>query len=121
MNGYLPEDYDVVHLSDQRLSEQAKSDIVPITLNKETLKMLRHYTNQMIEESAIKITQGQLNINPMKYGERSACDYCQYRGICQFDPDFLGNTSRLLPKMKSDAAMEAMKCKLEKGGAEDEL
>ena len=69
------------------------------TLNKETLKMLRHYTNQMIEESAIKITQGQLNINPMKYGERSACDYCQYRGICQFDPDFLGNTSRLLPKM----------------------
>ena len=35
MNGYLPEDYEVVHLSDQRLSEQSKSDIVPITLKKD--------------------------------------------------------------------------------------
>ena len=135
MNGYLPEDYDVVHLSDQRLSEQSKSDIVPITLkkdgsfsargnatlSKETLQMLRQYTNRMIEESAMKITQGQLNINPMKYGESTACDYCQYRGICQFDPDFLGNTARLLPKMKSDSAMEAIKCKLKKGGEEDEF
>ena len=134
MNGYLPEDYEVVHLSDQRLSEQSKSDIVPITLKKdgsfsargnatltgESLQMLRRYTNQMIEESATRITQGQLNINPMKYGKSTACDYCQYRGICQFDPDFLGNESRLLPKMKADLAMEAMKCKLEEGGDGDE-
>lgn len=134
MNGYLPEDYDVVHLSDQRLNEQVKSDIVPITLKKdgsfssrgnatlagESLQMLREYTNHMIEDAATKITQGQLKINPMKYGKSTACDYCQYRGICQFDPDFLGNESRLLPKMKADVAMEAMKCKLGEGGEVNE-
>ncbi len=134
MNGYLPEDYDVVHLSDQRLNDQVKSDIVPITLKKdgsfssrgnatlagESLQMLREYTNHMIEDAATKITQGQLKINPMKYGKSTACDYCQYRGICQFDPDFLGNESRLLPKMKADVAMEAMKCKLEEGGEVNE-
>ena len=134
MNGYLPENYEVIHLSDQRLNEQVKSDIVPITLKKDgsfaargnstltgdSLQMLREYTNQMIEDSATKITQGQLNINPTTYGKSTACDYCQYRGICQFDADFLGNQSRILPKMKPDLAMEAMKCKLEEGGTNDE-
>ena len=113
---------------------KSKSDIVPITLKKDgsfaasgnstltgdSLQMLRRYTNQMIEDSATRITQGQLNINPTNYGKNTACDYCQYRGICQFDPDFLGNQSRILPKMKPDFAMEAMKCKLEEGGEVDE-
>ncbi len=134
MNGYLPENYEVIHLSDQRLNEQVKSDIVPITLKKDgsfaargnstltgdSLQMLREYTNRMIEDSATKITQGQLNINPTTYGKSTACDYCQYRGICQFDADFLGNESRILPKMKPDLVMEAMKCKLEEGGTNDE-
>ncbi|MBQ1787079.1 MAG: PD-(D/E)XK nuclease family protein, partial [Turicibacter sp.] len=134
MNGYLPENYEVIHLSDQRLNEQVKSDIVPITLKKDgsfaargnstltgdSLQMLREYTNRMIEDSATKITQGQLNINPTTYGKSTACDYCQYRGICQFDADFLGNQSRILPKMKPDLVMEAMKCKLEEGGTNDE-
>ena len=134
MNGYLPENYEVIHLSDQRLNEQVKSDIVPITLKKDgsfaargnstltgdSLQMLREYTNRMIEDSATKITQGQLNINPTTYGKSTACDYCQYRGICQFDADFLGNQSRILPKMKPDLVMESMKCKLEEGGTNDE-
>ncbi|MDE5976857.1 MAG: PD-(D/E)XK nuclease family protein, partial [Turicibacter sp.] len=133
MKGYLPDDYDVVHLSDSRLGEQLKSDIVPITLKKDgsfssrgnatltgdTLHMLRKYTNRMIEQSAIKITQGQLNINPTKYGKSTACDYCEYRGICQFDAD-LGNEARVLPKMKSEVALETIKCKLEEGGAFNE-
>lgn len=134
MNGYLPEDYDVVHLSDQRLGEQSKSDIVPITLKKDgsfssrgnailandSLQLLRKYTNQMIEDSAIKITKGHLKINPTKHGSKTACDYCQYRGICQFDLDFVGNEWRVLPKMKTEVALEAMKCRLEDGGPGDD-
>ena len=86
MSGYLPEDYEVVHLSDQRLGEQVKSDIVPVTLKKDgnfasrgnavlandSLQLLRQYTNQMIEDSAIKITKGNLQINPTKHGSQTA-------------------------------------------------
>ena len=75
---------------------------------------------KILVTGAWNFTQGQLNINPTTYGKSTACDYCQYRGICQFDADFLGNQSRILPKMKPDLAMEAMKCKLEEGGSNDE-
>ena len=134
MSGYLPEDYEVVHLSDQRLGEQVKSDIVPVTLKKDgnfasrgnavlandSLQLLRQYTNQMIEDSAIKITKGNLQINPTKHGSQTACDYCQYRGICQFDLDFSGNDWRVLPKMKAEVALEAIKCRLEEGVDKDD-
>ncbi len=133
MTGYLPADYEVVHLSDNRLAERAKSDIVPITLKKDgsfsavgnstlsttDIQTLRQYTNRVIEQSATKITQGSLEINPTYYGQSKACDFCQYRSICQFDVDFLGNKPRLLPKLKGEMALENMKCQLE-GGESDE-
>lgn len=133
MTGYLPVDYEVVHLSDNRLAERAKSDIVPITLKKDgsfsavgnstlsttDIQTLRQYTNRVIEQSATKITQGSLEINPTYYGQSKACDFCQYRSICQFDVDFLGNKPRLLPKLKGEMALENMKCQLE-GGESDE-
>ena len=129
MTGYLPEDYEVALLSDHRLKgEKTKSDIVPITLKKdgsfssvgnalltsENFDLLRTFAKGKIESSAIKITEGQLNINPSQHNQTKACDYCSYRGICQFDADFLGNNLRKLPKMKSDSVIEAIKNDLQR-------
>ncbi|MFQ7058262.1 MAG: hypothetical protein ACLRQX_06650 [Turicibacter sanguinis] len=82
--------------------------------------MLRNYTNQTIERAVTKITQGSLQINPSHHGDRKACDFCSYRGVCQFDIDFLGNQPRILAKMKKENALEAIKCQLEEGGDQDE-
>lgn len=130
MKGYLPDDYQVATLSDHRLNDRLKSDVVPIALRKDgsfskqgtstlsqaELGMLRAYTNKTIENSATKITQGALAINPTHHGDRKACDFCSYRGICQFDIDFVGNQPRILPKMKKEIALNAIGCRLEEGG-----
>ena len=128
MTGYLPEDYEVVMLSDERLKDQlTKSDIVPITLKKdgsfssvgnsilseENLNLLRAYTNKKIKDSAIKITQGHLEINPSQYGGLTACTYCDYRSVCQIDPDLRQNGFRTLTQMKTDAALAAMKTEID--------
>ena len=98
MKGYLPDDYDVVTLSDHRITDRLKSDVVPITLKKDgsfssrgtstlspaELSMLRNYTNQTIERAATKITQGSLQINPSHHGDRKACDFCSYRGAVSY-------------------------------------
>lgn len=134
MKGYLPDDYEVATLSDERLEQRLKSDVVPITLKKDgsfssrgtstlsqdQMAMLRSYTNKTIEQSAIKITQGALEINPTHHGEQKACDYCTYRSICQFDVDFLGNQPRVLSKMNKEKALEAIACQLEEGGEANE-
>ncbi|MCL1951041.1 MAG: helicase-exonuclease AddAB subunit AddB [Turicibacter sp.] len=128
MSGYLPQDYEVAALSDLRLgADSPRSDIVPITLKKdgsfaatgnkllpeESLKLLRDYTKSRITSSAASITQGKNSINPSRYGEKMACEYCPYRGICQFDPDFSGNAPRTLVKMKPEEALGAMQDSLE--------
>ncbi len=134
MKGYLPDDYEVATLSDERLEKRLKSDVVPITLKKDgsfssrgtstlsqdQMAILRSYTNKTIEQSAIKITQGALEINPTHHGEQKACDYCTYRSICQFDVDFLGNQPRVLSKMNKEKALEAIACQLEEGGEANE-
>jgi len=127
MTGYLPEDYEVATLSDQRLGGgQTKSNIVPVTLkkdgsfsavgnallSKEDLDLLRAYTKHKIEESALKITEGHLHINPTQYGSLKACDHCAFRSVCQFDTDFHGNKTRILPKLKSDHVLETIKSKI---------
>lgn len=124
MNGYLPEDYDIASLSDLRLgNENTSSDIVPITLKKDgsfaakgnkllsdnNLELLRSFTREKIKASAVDITRGKIDINPSRHGSRSACDFCPYRGICQFDPDFNGNDARTLAKLKPEEALEKMK------------
>jgi len=124
MNGYLPEDLEVAILSDQRLEAgQTSSDIVPITLKKdgsfsakgnrllkpENLDLLREFTRGKIKGAALDITQGKIDINPTKYGDRTACDFCPYKGICQFDPDLKGNTARILAKLPPEDALEKMR------------
>lgn len=124
MSGYLPEDLTIAHLSDLRLEEgQGTSDIVPISIKKdgdfaakgnrllptENLDLLRDFTRQKIKDAAEDITKGKIAINPSRYGDRSACDYCPYKGICQFDPDFSGSTARQFRKLAPDEALEKMR------------
>ena len=128
MTGFLPDDYDVVKLSDQRLGEEKnKSDIVPITLKKdgsfssvgnsilseEKLNLVRNFTNKKIKDSAIKITQGSLEINPSQYGQVRACTYCEFRSVCQIDTDLPENNFRTLNQMKNDLAINAMNSEFE--------
>ncbi|MGL4337928.1 MAG: PD-(D/E)XK nuclease family protein, partial [Turicibacter sp.] len=99
-----------------------KSDILQLTIKKDgqfssvgnsvlpptAIETLREYTNQTIIQSATKITEGQIDINPVQHGTSKACDYCQYHEICQYDADFRGNQKRQLPKLKSEIALTAM-------------
>jgi len=126
MTGYLPDDQEVVRLSDTALAEGdvTKSNIVPITLKKDgtfaargnkvltttDFDLLRTYANQKIEDAVLEMTSGNLNINPSSHKAKTACDWCQFKAICQFD--FAYNQHRNLPTMKSDEALGMIKEKI---------
>lgn len=44
------------------------------------------------------IMKGNIAIAPYKEDKKTACDYCDYRGICGFDPSFEGNSYRRIKK-----------------------
>jgi len=121
MKGYLPENYEVAHLSDTTLNEFPKSTLVPISLKKDgsfasvsnktlgndDFKTLRTYTNQVIAKSTESMTNGQVEINPKKHHDKTACDFCKYKAICKFDVMY--NKYENLTKMKPDVALEKIK------------
>lgn len=92
------------------INPSIKSDVIPV----ETLKTGRYsktssvaseqdfknmikFTRNKLKELGNGIIGGKIPINPYELGDRTACDYCTYKGICKFDGN-LGYGYRKLPK-----------------------
>jgi len=107
MSGYLPNNHDVLTMSDTLLENSQASVVVPFTKNKDGNLMksrskiletadftdLRQFTTQVIEEAVIKMSQGEVAINPTVHGDSNPCKWCNYKAICKFDkaPRYLDN------------------------------
>jgi len=59
------------------------------TLMEETeFEELQHQVNEKIKEICDSLLAGKTPAYPMKTSRTSACAFCQFRSICQFDTDF---------------------------------
>ncbi len=68
--------------------------------------IIEKYTAKTAVETDRRIKSGNININPCKDGDTSACEYCKFREACMFDSNF--DSVRKIFTDKS-AAMEFMK------------
>ena len=78
------------------------------TLNE--LKGLFNHTKKLLKKFAEEILSGNVEIKPTKVkGEnKSACTYCPYKEICNFDSE-LGNRFKRIGSMKNDEVFEQTK------------
>ena len=49
-----------------------------------------------------EMTTGNININPVYGGNTTACDYCPYGNICNFDTNLEDNNYRKYKKIKME-------------------
>ncbi|MED4729956.1 helicase-exonuclease AddAB subunit AddB [Aneurinibacillus migulanus] len=97
MKGLLVENEEIVRLMDTEL-ETGYSDILPVALKKDggfystsrvisskRLDQLRGYTRAMIREIGQRITDGDISIYPYRHKKRTACTFCTFKSVCQFD------------------------------------
>ncbi len=80
------------------------SEVVPIRNTKEGIKNsgsegllteeeFRHMQEAVmgkVTEACASLLKGEIDVHPMKTKDRSACTFCQYRGVCRFDTIFDG-------------------------------
>lgn len=80
------------------------SDVVPVRqtqkgvsgtgpgklLDEETFLQLQKTVDEKVEELCAGLLKGNIALRPKKSGQQSACTYCRYKGICQFDLAFEG-------------------------------
>ena len=131
MDGILLKDVEIASAMDHMLLEQKKSEIIPISINKDNSISSRSkvaeandfvgligHINEVISQMGEEIHEGNCEIKPYKIKEKIACSFCDYKSICQFDTSF-NNTYRYLPSFKSEEVLEIINPKEVKNGPLD--
>lgn len=130
MNGLVNDDMHVSKYLDTtfmdaegNINGSVKSDVVPIETNKDgyptkrsqtassrQFKEMTEYVNHKIVEIGREILDGRAEVNPYKLGERTACDYCAFQGICGFDVKLPGNRYHQLKKLEKEDVFGKLEC-----------
>lgn len=120
MTGLVNSSDEVIKLLDESMVK--KSDVIPIDRNKdgslaasskvvssEDYKVIADYVNRKIRSFGKEILQGNIAVDPYEMQNRNACTYCNYKGICGFDPSISGYSRRELEKLKEDEVMNLIR------------
>lgn len=70
--------------------EGVKSSGKESLLSEEDFNILKEAVAARVEEACMQLSDGKIDVHPMKTKDRSACTFCRYKGICRFDTVFEG-------------------------------
>lgn len=76
----------------------------PLFVSEEQFHQLRAYVRETIRGVCTRLIQGDISITPVKQGDKVACEYCDYRSVCQFDPSQKGNEYHRIRKLQPEEA-----------------
>lgn len=123
LNGVVNEDREALEGLDGSLRESGvSSDVIPVGLNKDgSLKKtsktmsakdfaaMSAYVNETILRLGQRMTSGEASVSPYALAEKTGCDYCEFRSVCQFDPRLPGFAYRRLEELSKEELLEQMR------------
>jgi len=126
LQGLVVDDEQVVRALDKNFSR--KSRVIPVSRNKnggyvkaskliapEDMNLLRTYTQLKISELGNCIVSGDVSARPYKAGKTTACDWCNYRSICQFDAGIGGFQYREVLDEDQEQVLEYIREEVKEG------
>lgn len=138
MNGLVNDDVHVVSMLDQafgngeQLNPSVKSWVIPVdtvssgaygrnakVASKDNFQVMSEYAKERIKNNAVEILDGTVEVNPYQKGKNTACDYCAYAAVCNFDTRLPGNHFRKLAEIDNKEAWECMRKELEEKKGEE--
>ena len=81
----------------------------------EQFDILRDYVSRAVKDTCLRLLQGDISITPVKDKDQTACKWCPYRSICQFDTSLKGFDYKNIRNIKGGEAW-ALIADPEKGG-----
>lgn len=122
LKGIVTDEVDVLMQMDTNFDQCQSSQIIPAKLNKtgglsstsraiseQDFDVLRTFSQGKHIAAGNAIWQGDTSIAPFEHGERTGCQFCAYKSLCQFDVTDGKQHYRQLPKLKRSEALQAMK------------
>lgn len=126
MNGLVNSDANIIRLMDTQMEK--KSSVVPASFNKDgslsryssaastqNFHALGRFVDKKIKELGSEILGGNIEIVPYESGNKTACDYCSYRGVCGFDLKSPGFEYKRLKQFSDDEIWEKIVGEEEEG------
>ncbi|WP_064092203.1 helicase-exonuclease AddAB subunit AddB [Rossellomorea aquimaris] len=114
MKGLVLGESDIIRLMDQTL-DTGSSEIVSAGIKKdgtlssrskaasgEEFHYMRKHVRRLYESSGNRIISGETDISPYKLKDKTPCQFCSFRSVCQFDQSLDENEYRVLPTAKAD-------------------
>ncbi|WP_107947335.1 helicase-exonuclease AddAB subunit AddB [Lysinibacillus parviboronicapiens] len=127
MKGLLTENPEAILSMDEQLEEASgHSQIIPVYMKKDgtpsesqsrivpvnDMKNIQHFVRRKHQEAGNGILAGDTAISPYKLKTKTACDYCQFASVCQFDPSDGKQSYRQLPQAKPIEVVEKIRKEL---------
>ena len=121
MNGLVTSDIDILEAMDSNLLETKKSNVIPVSLTSKGLgahskvvddtamPALQHFVIEKHKEAGNEIFAGKTAIAPFRLKKKTACEYCSYKAVCQFDPSDGTQSYEDLSAQKPAAIIEKIK------------
>lgn len=128
MQGFLLNEPNAIALMDEEL--KGRSQLIPITINADgsirssdnvweaaELEQLRQHLEAKFIAAGEEIMAGNIAIAPYRLDKETACRFCPYTAICQFDALLPENNYRWLPKLPRSEIM--LRLEQPTGGAQN--
>jgi len=118
MQGLLLADVKLIRQMDREM--EGPSLIIPARINKgevlgkssaaslNQFKILCSYVEKLLAQIADEIMNGKMTISPYRDKNTTACKYCPYKPVCQFDTAFPEHRYRYISDMKDEEVWKAM-------------
>lgn len=124
MKGLLLADVKLIREMDREID--GSSLIIPAQINKggelgarssvatiNQFKILCNHVKKLLTYIGKEMMSGKVAISPYRDKKTTACEYCPYTSVCQFDPAFPEHRYRYIHDMKDDEVWEAMEGEIE--------
>ncbi len=119
MDGLVLKDIDIIKSIDSYIN--GYSDVIPVNIKKDgsigekskamdegDLKKLLSHMGKLTKEICMDIMQGTIDIRPKKLdNNKTACTYCKYKTICQFDTSLAGQKYERSDKIKPEDILKS--------------
>lgn len=119
MNGLANCDEDILKLIDNDFdgkSEIIDSKTSKSSISNEKFTTLSKYVNKKIATFGKEILNGNIEINPYKSNDKTACQYCKYNCICGFDTKIEGNNFRKLKDYSTEEIWKMIEKEIDRNG-----
>ncbi|MED3905597.1 helicase-exonuclease AddAB subunit AddB [Geobacillus thermodenitrificans] len=121
MRGLLLADAETIRLMDSQTENGQWSLIVPAQLTRtgaihsrssvasaSDFAALRQHVRRLFVDIGGQIADGVVSIAPYKLKNKTACEFCAFKPVCQFDEALSGNGYRKLTPQTKDAVIETL-------------